>query len=274
MGIFSKVLIASDYDGTLVPSTKKVTDKVRAAIRYFISEGGYFTVCTGRTYQGFHSYSPDIINAPALLSNGGMAYDYAAGKIVIDDGIGDEGIDALRDVRDLFPELAIEMYAFNDTYSINLHDNSMRHFTSQGIPFKVVSDPSETARPWSKVMLNGDRESVKKVQAFLAEKHGEIGFVPTDGGSLEVLKKGCNKGTLLLKLAAYLGVDRKDVYAVGDGYNDVDMLKIASAAFVPSNGDEESKACATYIVGSNEEDAIADVIGILKQKYEKQRLST
>lgn len=271
MGIFSKVIIASDYDGTLTPSDKRVTDEVRAAIRYFISEGGYFTVCTGRTYQGFHAYSPDIINAPVLLANGGMAYDYETKKIVINDGIGDEGIEALRDIRDRFPELAIEMYAFDDTYSINLHDESMRHFTGQGIPYTVVSDPSETVRPWAKVMLNGDRELIKKSQEFLSEKHGEISFVPTNGGSLEVLKKDSHKGTLLLKLAELLGVAKEDVYAVGDGYNDVDMLKVAAAAFVPSNGDTASKACATYIVSSNQERAVADVIDILKEKYKDRR---
>lgn len=267
MGIFTGVLIASDYDGTLMPSDKRVTEDVRKAIRYFISEGGYFTVCTGRTYQGFHAYLRDIINAPVLLANGGMAYDYKNKEIFFHDGINCEGIDALRAIRDLFPELAIEMYAFDDTYAINLHDNSIRHFTSQNIPYKSVSDPGEAALPWSKVMLIGSNGSIKKAQEFLSENHREISFLPTNFGALEILKNGVNKGTALLKLADKLGVERCNIYAAGDGYNDVDMLRIAAAAFVPSNGDEESKACATYIVSSSEERAIADVIDILRKKY-------
>ena len=76
MGKFEKVLIASDFDGTLKNDDGIITDDVRSAIAYFISEGGYFTVCTGRTYQGFHLYDPSYINAPVLLTNGSMAYEY------------------------------------------------------------------------------------------------------------------------------------------------------------------------------------------------------
>lgn len=61
MGKFEKVLIASDFDGTLKNDDGIITDDVRSAIAYFISEGGYFTVCTGRTYQGFHLYDPSYI---------------------------------------------------------------------------------------------------------------------------------------------------------------------------------------------------------------------
>ena len=82
MGKFDGVLLASDYDGTLYDSHGIITEEVRAAIRYFTDNGGRFTVCTGRSKQGFHAYSPDYINAPVLLANGAMAYDYAAERTV------------------------------------------------------------------------------------------------------------------------------------------------------------------------------------------------
>lgn len=264
---FKGVLIASDYDGTLVPSHKRVTDKVRTAIKFFISEGGFFTVSTGRTYQGFHSFSPDIINAPVLLSNGAMAYDYAGDHIVFNNGIGDEGIPALRCIRDLFPDLSIEMYAFSSTYAINLHEQADRHFTSQNIPYQVVGDPSEARRPWSKVMLGGEAYKVAAAQEYLAKEHPSVSFLPTTGGYLEVLRPGVHKGTGLISLASVLGVSKEHIYAVGDGYNDVEMLQAASAAFVPANGDDPAKAAADYIVGSNEDDAVADVIKILGTLY-------
>ena len=91
--LFDGVLLASDYDGTLVPSDKQVTEGVKKAVAFFIANGGRFTVSTGRTYLGFHSYSNEYINAPVLLANGGMAYDYEAKKIAIFDGIGDEGVE-------------------------------------------------------------------------------------------------------------------------------------------------------------------------------------
>ena len=93
--LFDGVLLASDYDGTLV-GADGISDEVRRAIRFFISNGGRFTVCTGRTLLGFHAYSPEIINAPVVLANGGMTYDYARGEIAAFSGIDDEGIAPLR----------------------------------------------------------------------------------------------------------------------------------------------------------------------------------
>mgnify|MGYP000803464741 FL=1 len=145
MGKFEKVLIASDFDGTLKNDDGIITDDVRSAIAYFISEGGYFTVCTGRTYQGFHLYDPSYINAPVLLTNGSMAYDYEKNEPVFVNGIDAEhGIPFVRAIMENFPDVSIEMYPFDSTYAIHLDDTSHRHFTSQGIPYKVVSDPSET----------------------------------------------------------------------------------------------------------------------------------
>lgn len=269
-GIFSGVLLASDYDGTLVPETKQVTPGVKKALHFFIENGGRFTVCTGRCYLGFHSYSADIINAPVLLANGGMAYDYQANKIALCNGIGDEGIEPLRAVARDFPELTIEMYPFEQSYAVNLSPKSEHHFTSQSIPFTAVDDPAQAPRPWVKVMIGGASEDVGRVQDYLRENYPEVSFLPTTGGFLEVLAKGVNKGTALLQLADQLGVKHEDAYAVGDGYNDVEMLQAAAKAFVPANGDRFAMACADYVVRSNEEDAVAHVIEILTEIYSKK----
>lgn len=107
MGKFEKVLIASDFDGTLKNDDGIITDDVRSAIAYFISEGGYFTVCTGRTYQGFHLYDPSYINAPVLLTNGSMAYDYEKNEPVFVNGIDAEhGIPFVRAIMENFPDVS------------------------------------------------------------------------------------------------------------------------------------------------------------------------
>lgn len=80
-----------------------------------------------------------------------------------------------------------------------------------------------------------------------------------------------DKGTALLQLADALGVKHEDAYAVGDGYNDVEMLRAAARAFVPANGDAFALACADEVVRSNEEDAVAHVVELLTQRYGGER---
>ena len=50
---FDKVLLASDFDGTLKDDNGVITKDVLDAVRYFQENGGFFTLATGRTYQGF-----------------------------------------------------------------------------------------------------------------------------------------------------------------------------------------------------------------------------
>lgn len=260
---FEKVLIASDFDGTLKNDEGVITKEVREAIAYFIAEGGYFTVSTGRTYQGFHLYEPGYINAPVLLANGAMAYDYEKKSVVFFDGIGDEGLAAVRAVRDNFPAASIEMYPFNETYAIHLTQDTERHFTSQFIDFNVIVDPEQAKRPWQKVMIGSDAVTSPAIQQLIKSATDDPAFLPTTGSFIEVMKKGVDKGTGLHKLADYLAVPHERCYAAGDGYNDVEMLTAAAGAFVPENSAPEALAVATHIVRSNNDHAIAHVIEIL-----------
>lgn len=265
--LFDGVLIASDFDGTFANSRGEISTEVQRAVNWFMENGGRFTVCTGRTYQGFHSYSPEYINAPVLLANGGMAYNYASEKLVFLDGIEDDAIPALRAVSAQFPEMCIELYPFGKSWAIHLNERSKKHFTNQGIIFKHADDPGDAPGPWAKVMLGGSRSDIRAVQEYLALNHTQIHFLPTDGEFLEILRPGVDKGSALIKLAQSLSIAPEHVYAVGDGYNDAEMLRVAAEAFVPSNGDEYAKACATHIVRSNDEDAVAEVIDILRYRY-------
>ncbi len=262
---FEKVLLASDFDGTLKNDSGEITEEVKEKIKYFIKNGGLFTVCTGRIYQGFHLYSEEYINAPVLLGNGAMAYDYKNEKILFDDGIEMEGIKPLNSVLEKFPGIPVEFYSFKKVCSVNLVESSHRHFTNQGIEYSEIKNITEAPVPWTKVMINADEKSLE-IQKFL-ENFPEINFLRTNGGYIEVLKKGVDKGTGLLKLGKMLGCKEKDIYAAGDGYNDVEMLVASAGGFVPENGSEEAKSAAKYITRSNNDGCIAHAIEILDEIY-------
>lgn len=262
---FKNVLIASDFDGTLKNDEGYITPDVIEKIKYFMENGGYFTVCTGRIYQGFHLYSPEYINAPVLLGNGAMAYDYEKGKAVFNDAIGEEGLPAIRDVLKSFPDISIEFYNFEKVCAINLNSHSEQHFTSQGIKFEIINAPEGAPLPWTKVMIAAHGCS-KEVQKIL-EKHPEINYLKTTGDYVEILKKGVDKGTGLLKLAEALSCQQKDTYAAGDGYNDVEMLVASNGGFVPKNGSEEALSVAKYVTRSNNEGCIANAIEKLDEIY-------
>ena len=263
--MFSDILLTVDYDRTLTAPDSTIPQRNLEAIRYFMDNGGKFTVCTGRIYQGFHLYSPEYINAPVLLGNGAMAYDYEKNKVIFNDAIEYEGLPAVNAVLKAFPDISIEFYNFEKVCAVNLNKHSEQHFTSQGINFEIVTKPEEAPLPWTKVMIAAHGCS-QEVQEIL-EKHPEINYLKTTGNYVEILKKGVDKGTGLLKLAEALGCRQKDTYAAGDGYNDVEMLVASNGGFVPKNGSEEDLAVAKYVTRSNNDGCIAHAIEILDEIY-------
>jgi predicted DNA-binding transcriptional regulator YafY len=76
MGLFSDILLTVDYDRTLTAPDSTIPQRNLDAIRYFMDNGGAFTVNTGRSVpmtKAFRDIVP--VNAPLLLYNGSAAYD-------------------------------------------------------------------------------------------------------------------------------------------------------------------------------------------------------
>ena len=106
----------------------------------------------------------------------------------------------------------------------------------------------------------------REVQEIL-EGFPEINYLKTTGNYVEILKKGVDKGTGLLKLADALGCSQENTYSAGDGYNDVEMLVAANGGFVPENGSQEALSVAKYVTRSNNDGCIAHAIEMLEEIY-------
>ena len=76
----------------------------------------------------------------------------------------------------------------------------------------------------------------------------------------EVLPKNNNKGTGLKKLAEKLGIKQEEVMAIGDGNNDIEMLKFAGVGVAMGNGTKMAKDAANYITDTNENNGVAKAI--------------
>lgn len=271
MGIFDGVLLASDFDGTLTGSNGIIPQNNIDAIKYFISEGGKFSVSTGRTKLGFHNYNNEFINAPVILGNGGMAYDYSLGKIAFVNAIEKSNLEILSKILLQFPCIGMEIYTVNDiTYVINPSELNFNHFKGLKIDsFNIASEVSSEMFPAVKIMLSAGNQTFE-VQDYLRKiELNTMKFIPCSGSFVEILADSAGKGLSLLRLADYLCIKHENAYAVGDASNDVDMLLSAKSGFVPSSGDEYAKSVATEIVCSSDSGAVSDVIFRLRNLYLK-----
>ena len=110
MGIYSDVLLTVDYDRTLTAPDSTIPARNIEAIRYFMENGGVFTVNTGRSVPMSRSMWDKVpVNAPLLLYNGSAAFDPATGELSALVPIELDMWQTVKELLEMFPHLTVEI---------------------------------------------------------------------------------------------------------------------------------------------------------------------
>lgn len=260
---FEGILICTDLDGTLLRNDKTISRENSEAIEYFKAEGGKFTFVTGRMpYFAHKAHEMVKPNAPIGCANGGGVYDFETGEYVYEVHFPREGLDLVEYAEKNVPGIGISVYTFERIY-FSAENEAMAHFRAVTGVENAVKPYREIYEPLAKVVFGDtDLEKLKKLEALLRAHPmaDNFEFVSSEKILFEILPKGVNKGSVLPKLTAHLGLDMKNTVAIGDYYNDIPMIRAARYGVAVANACDAAKEAANYITVSNEEHAIAEII--------------
>ena len=226
MGKFDGILLASDFDGTFfcwgdsVPSQENMD-----AVKYFIDNGGLFTIATGRTADFIKNFRIPV-NAPLITMGGTCIYD---DKILKEFTFSVQQLNEAYFQPDSFYEVAV-------------------HCTDRDYRFPRLTQEE----------LNQVKEPIYKIVFCFAEEDEAINFQniikknyssefiferswPT---GVEMLLKSGGKGTCLNIIKEM--TNSRIIIAAGDFENDISMLKVADISYAPENALDSVKKIATY----------------------------
>ena len=94
------------------------------------------------------------------------------------------------------------------------------------------------------------------VETVVKALDDELDFIVHYGKAIEFIPKGTSKATGIERVCKILDIDHEDVYAVGDGPNDIDMIKYVKHGIVMGNGTEDAKAEAEFVTTDIHDDGI------------------
>ena len=280
MGKFTGVLLASDYDNTLVYTERalrtgtpvpSLSEKNRAALEYFMAEGGRFAIATGRALPAFMKYAPHIpMNAPGVVCNGAMLYDFEQGVYLESALLDETARERGHVVLEQFPDVAVEAYHVDNVIHA-VHPNEItrqhEHLTKVGVT--EAASLLDVPLPLGKLLFEAERERLEEILALLNARGWaeEYELIFSTRELLEMTAKGANKGGMLRRLAARLGISMEHVYCAGDEANDISMLTVAARGFAPENCTQAVRDCGVAVVSHAENNALADVVNILDGLY-------
>ena len=287
MGIFSDILLTVDYDRTLTAPDSTIPEKNIEAIRFFMENGGAFTVNTGRSIPMAKAFMDKVpVNAPLLLYNGSAAYDTQKQELCFMHEIQLDLWKTVREVMDLFPDLTVEVQALDKHYDFAYNpawdafsDNNCAYATAQPDqdlgPFLKFSLYGELRENTVDHLFRGSPEEIRRMdnaQALIEQIYGDQVVAFRAGHRIiDVHAKGVSKARSARELQQKLG--RKILVCVGDGENDVSMLREADFAYSPADGvaaDRFENVC-NCAEGSVAEVIYEKIPGILNLQLDKRK---
>ena len=230
-------ILGSDYDGTL--TVGGFDEKKLNAIEKWQEAGNKIGVVSGRgasfldAVKTVYGFSLDFL----VAYNGAYVID-SQKNVIFKKTCNLPNLTAL--INDLF-FYGAEYVAINSekVYMVKQDEKDLKEneFTLSFLP--PITDFYQLS-----VKFNGFDNALKAISP-IDKKYGSLVKPLQNGEMIDVIPLGINKATGLLKVMEMYGAKHSDVIAVGDNFNDIDMIK-EFTSYAMENGVDEIKRIATY----------------------------
>ncbi len=276
MGLFDGCLLISDIDGTLLNSSE-IPQRNVDAIERFVNGGGIFALATGRSADGCRETLSKVkTNAPAIVVNGTVLYDFSKNQVIKSVGLDDATRDILYSVMENpSSEIGIEIHSRDFLVDINVTREVELHNKYEKLYPRDITLQQMKNEEWSKVLFTFETEgNDKKFKEFLISKgvnESQIVFTNAhlaDGVHhyVEIMPLGIHKGNGVKWLCELFNVEKEKIYCIGDYYNDVPLLKAAGVSAVTSTAPQELLNLANYVSCDVKDGAVAQFIEYIEER--------
>ena len=268
-------LIAIDIDGTLLDSRFQVSARNLATLRRANSQGVEIVLATGRR----HTFALPVAQALGfdltLISSNGAVTRSSEGELFHRDPLPLAAtLELVSHMSDFRHNLVIT-FDGDETGSLlletldELNDSIKRWLESnrQYLRFVRPIESGLTCDP-IQAMFCGTVERMKAAQAQLKKSASVLSHVTAlktqydqrDLCMLDILNRGCSKGAALKRWALKRGYAPGEVMAIGDNYNDIEMLEFAGHAYIMGNATEELRNRGWKSTLGNDENGVAEAV--------------
>ncbi|HKE71857.1 MAG TPA: HAD family hydrolase, partial [Nocardioidaceae bacterium] len=244
-------LLALDVDGTLVDWDNIMTPTLREAVRDVAAQGVHVVLSTGRSVPGVIDAADKLgfDDGIAVASNGAVTFSYHPVEVLTT--VTFDARETVKLLLDHVPDAAVAVEEIGRGYRIN------KPFPDGEITGEMILQSVEdlVAEPVTRVIIRSPGQSAEEF-IELAERlglHGTNYFVGYTAW-LDLAPSGVTKASGLESVASRLGVARSKVLAIGDGRNDLEMLRWAGRGVAMGNAPIEVQDAADDVTETVERD--------------------
>lgn len=267
-------LIAIDIDGTLLDSSVRLSEANRNALRRAHNAGIEIVLGTGRRHAFAMPIAEQLGFDLWLISSNGAVTRSTRGELFHQDLLPRETAVKIaahmRDYRN-YMVLTFDRAGMGAIVCENRERlyGVIQRWMEKNAPFIEYVSPIDMALREDPIqaMFCGPIEFMARAQADLLACNFTDCFTVLrtqydnrDLCIVDILNAGCSKGHALRRWAAHRGLDPAEVMAIGDNYNDIDMLTFAGYPVIMGNASDDLKQNGWKVTLPNDADGVAVTI--------------
>jgi len=254
-------LIATDLDDTLLRDDLTISAETIQAMQEAVAKGVTVTIATGRSFPSAAKIANQVgLNVPIITYQGALIKNLLDEEVLYERTVPVESARMLLDFCEQ-RNLHLQLYHGDQLYVGEDNDKIKNYVRLSKTPYIVGDLRQWIDIPQPKMLIVDEPEVCDRLREELLPLLGDkLHITKSKPHYLEFMHKEGTKGHAITFLAEHIGCTLEQVIALGDAWNDREMLEVAGLGVAMDNALSELKELANYVTRSNNEDGVRHVI--------------
>jgi Cof subfamily protein (haloacid dehalogenase superfamily) len=257
-------MLVLDLDDTLLRDDYSISSRNRELLIQAQEQGVIVVLASGRPTPAMVRYAEELnlakYNSYMISFNGAVVTSMQSNEVLFETSLTQKEIHSLYDFS---VDNNVHIITYSDKGVISETDSEFIDVELKltGIPHhKVPSFKSEITSSAVKCILLEHPDYLKEVEKKLKAERTDLSVSRSKPFFLEVMPQGIDKAASIDLLARKLDIKQSEVIAVGNAGNDLTMVQYAGLGIWVDNVSDDIRHHADFIVASNENDGVAEVV--------------
>lgn len=248
-----------DIDGTILDHKNYIPKSTVEGIHKLQASGNYAFLCTGRSRAYVKDKALLGIGFDGIVSGCGTMVEFRDEVLFykkLDSAMVKDTVTFLKGQQvGVIMEGRFRLFVDQEDFLGNSYIDRLREEVGDRLAPITGNEAEWEVSKFSCATGRADMEAVTR--RLMEDYELLIHDIPV----MEVVPKGCSKGTGILKVCGQLGIPVEDTYAFGDSANDLPMFEVAGHSIAMGNANETVKRKASYVTDALHEDGIYHALG-------------
>ena len=256
-------LVAIDIDDTLINDDNIMTEGTLAALNAAHEQGVVIALATGRMFAGAYPVAKQVgLDIPVISYQGALIKDLESNTVLYEKSVPSNVVEKIikfskeKDVH-------LQIYSGDQLYARVDNDRVRTYAANQNLPYHIEPnfDTRFLVEPVTKMLIYEEPELIDTLLNELKPELGQDCYITKSKPAyLEITHLEVNKGEAIKYLCNHFDIQLDEVIAIGDSWNDIQMLQVAGLPVAVANANDDLKKVAKYITASNNEEGVREVL--------------